>query len=104
MKKFINKLYTLLFGFIASALTAYAQQANSASGLLQTAETQIKSIGTTLLNVASGLIGVVGAIMLVWNFMKRAKGDQQSNDAIMNWGSALLFTALAQQILRVAYF
>ena len=103
MKKFINKLYVLLFGFIASALNMYAQQ-NSASGLLQTAETQIKSIGTTLLNVASGLIGVVGAIMLVWNFMKRAKGDQQSNDAIMNWGSALLFTALALQILRVAYF
>ena len=104
MKKFINKLYVLLFGFIASALNVYAQQGSTASGLLQSASTEIHGIGTMLLNVASGLIGVVGAIMLVWNFMKRAKGDQQSNDAIMNWGSALLFTALALQILRVAYF
>lgn len=100
-KRTITSIAALVF---VGVQQLFAAKTVDASGLLSTTETQITGIGTMLTNVVSALIGIIGIVMLAWNFYKRAKGDQQSNDALMGWGSALLFAALGLQIIKFAFF
>lgn len=102
MKAFIRKA---LLGIAAiSAPVVSSAQTKTAEGILSTAESTIKSAGASVANVISVLIGLIGIIMLGWNFAKRAKGDQQSNDALMNWGSALIISAIFLQVIKAVYF
>ena len=90
------------FAAIAAPVLCFAQ--TDANSILNTATSTMKQAGAGVANVVSVLIGLVGIIMLGWNFAKRAKGDQQSNDALMNWGSALLISAIFLQIIKAVYF
>ena len=99
MKKFYYKFMAIAAGLLLNASLLYSQDV---SNLVNQATTTVKSTGQQIVNLVSAIIGVVGALMLAWNFYKRAKGDQQSNDALMGWGSSLLFAALFLQIIKAA--
>lgn len=94
----------IISGFAAIAIPVLSFAQTDANSILNTATSTMKSAGAGVANVVSVLIGLVGIIMLGWNFAKRAKGDQQSNDALMNWGSALLISAIFLQIIKAVYF
>lgn len=86
---------TLALGYAYDALA----QA-TAEGFINNATSSVKTAARAAINLVSALIGLIGVLMLAWNFMKRAKGDQQSSDALMNWGSSLLFVAIALQAVK----
>lgn len=102
MKKISQKLI-LAVASLAVPVASFAQT-QTVDGLLNQTTTTVRSAGTGVANVVSLLIGLVGIIMLGWNFAKRAKGDQQSNDALMNWGSALIIAAIFLQVIKAVYF
>lgn len=100
MKKHFKKICLVVLA-MAMPLITYAQ---TAENLLNKGTSQVQSIGKTAVTFISYLMGLVGVIMLGWNFYKRAKGDQQSNDALVGWGSALIFAFIMLQIISAAFF
>ena len=100
MKKHFKKICLVVLA-MAMPVIAFAQDAK---GLLDTGRDQVKSLGKSAVSFISILMGLVGVIMLGWNFYKRAKGDQQSNDALVGWGSALIFAFIMLQIINAAFF
>ena len=76
---------------------------NYVNDLFDKANSTVGSAAKRAVTLAGVAIGLIGAIMLVWNFAKKAKGDQQSNDALMNWGGALLGVAVALEVLQLVF-
>lgn len=100
MKHITKKILVAVMAAMAP-VTVFAQ---TADGLLSNATSTVKTAGNNVANLVSALIGLVGVIMLGWNFAKRAKGDQQSNDSLLNWGSALIIAAIFLQVIKSVYF
>lgn len=100
MKHITKKIFVAVMAAMAP-VTVFAQ---TAEGLLSNATSTVKTAGNGVANLVSVLIGLIGIIMLGWNFAKRAKGDQQSNDSLMNWGSALIIAAIFLQVIKAVYF
>ena len=42
--------------------------------------------------------------MLVWNYIKKSKGDGGSNDALAGWGFSLILVAIALQVVKAVFF
>lgn len=90
---------------IASAQGAMAQtRFQGFDKMMDDANTAVTNAANSIINFASILIGVVAVVMLIWNFIKRSKGDQSSNDALASWGFGLLFAALGLQVVRFIFF
>lgn len=105
MSKFFNKILVATAAAIAVAQSATAQtRFQSFDKMMDDANTAVTNAATSIINFASILIGVVAVVMLIWNFVKRSKGDQSSNDALASWGFGLLFAALGLQVVRFIFF
>lgn len=87
----------------AQTFTASAQF-KGASQILDTATQEIGNTANSLLNLISILVGVVAIVMLVWNYIKKSKGDGGSNDALAGWGFSLIFVAIALQVVKAIFF
>lgn len=59
-------------------------------GALQSVVSTFQSGLKTMFTILRMMMGISGAIMLVWNFYQRSKNDGQSNDKLLGWGIALL--------------
>ena len=89
----------------AQTFTASAQGGfKSATEILNTATTEIGNTANSLLNLVSILVGVVAIVMLIWNYIKKSKGDGGSNDALAGWGFSLIFVAIALQVVKAVFF
>lgn len=90
----------------AQTFTASAQAGTfkSATDILNTATQEIGNTANSLLNLISILVGVVAIVMLVWNYIKKSKGDGGSNDALAGWGFSLIFVAIALQVVKAVFF
>lgn len=102
MKKFYYKFMAIAAGLLLNASLLFAQK--DAAGIIDSATKTMTGVGNSIITLVQVIIGVVGALMLAWNFYKRAKGDQQSNDALMGWGASLIFAALFLQVIKAAFF
>lgn len=74
-------------------------QTFDANSKITSMTSDLKTIGKNVISLVSVLVGVVGAIMLVWNYFRRAKGEGQGNDALGSWGWGLLFTFIFLQLI-----
>ena len=89
----------------AQTITASAQGGfKSATEILNTATDEIGRTATSLLNLVSILVGVIAIVMLIWNYIKKSKGDGGSNDALAGWGFSLIFVAIALQVVKAVFF
>lgn len=70
-----------------------------AAAKISSMTSDLRTIGRQVITLVSVLIGIVGAIMLVWNYFKRAKGEGQGNDALGSWGWGLIFTFIFLQLI-----
>ena len=100
MKKF-KKIAASVAASMAAApafaqYKGFTEMASSAEGVFRDALIPI-------INIASIVIGVVAVIMLIWNYIKRSKGDGQGNDAMASWGFSLIFAILALQIVKIVF-
>lgn len=87
-----------LFEFAASAQTF------DGAGKLDTAKEQMLTMGKTVMDLASIATGIIGAILVAWNYFKRGKGDGQSNDSLASllWGTAIVIILF--QIIKMVFF
>lgn len=88
---------------VAPVVAALAQSTNYVNDLFDKANSTVTSAAKRAVTLAGVAIGLIGAVMLVWNFAKKAKGDQQSNDALMNWGGALLGVAIGLELINLVF-
>lgn len=102
MKKFTTKFLVAAAAALGAAQTASAQYTDFNSMMTQ-ANTTMASAAGVIINFASILIGLVGIVMLIWNFIKRSKNDASSNDALLGWAIGLLFAALGLQVVRIVF-
>lgn len=86
---------------VAPVVDALSQ--NYVNDLFDKANSTVGSAAKRAVTLAGVAIGLIGAVMLVWNFAKKAKGDQQSNDALMNWGGALLGVAIGLELINLVF-
>jgi hypothetical protein len=70
---------------------------------LQKVERQLSTVVGDIIDIASIFAGIVGVILLVWNFFKRGKGDGQSNDALASVAWSMLFVVIGIQIIKVLF-
>ena len=102
IQKSLKRLYfvasLLLFEFAASAQTF------DGAGKLNNAKTTMLTLGKTVMDIASIATGIIGAILIAWNYFKRGKGDGQSNDSLASllWGTAIVIILF--QIVKVVFF
>lgn len=82
---------------------AQAQSYTDLNSAITQATNSLGQVGGKIVNFASLIIGLVGAGMLVWAFIKKAKGDPQSHDALFNWGLTLLAAIAVLQVLKAIY-
>lgn len=87
---------------VLSAHSAFAQY-TSFNDMADKAQGVFQSALTPIINIASIVIAVVAVIMLIWNYIKRSKGDGQGNDALASWGFSLIFAVLALQLVKVVF-
>ena len=105
MKKLFTKMSAAAVALTATALSASAQtQFGGFNKMINDANQTVTDAGVVIINFASILIGVIGAVMLIWNFIKRSKNDASSNDALVGWGFGLLFACLGLQVIRFIFF
>ena len=110
IRRHARRIPVLALAAVSSAEYAMAQSntGRAASGSdfqqLKNIEDSLKNAGGRVVSIVSIMIGLVGVIMLAWVFYKRSKGDQQSNDALMGWGVALIFAMIMLQIVRAIFF
>ena len=102
MKPLTKKILTV-GAMVAVCSVACLAQDITASGALDKAESTIRGIGGQFLRVMKYIVGLVGAALLVWAFIKKAKGDQGGNDAIMNWGVTLIIVFFAFEVLSAIF-
>lgn len=101
----LKKLILPAAAVIAAAQSAAAQtRFQGFDKMMDDANSAVTNAANSIINFASILIGVVAVVMLIWNFIKRSKGDQSSNDALASWGFGLLFAALGLQVVRFIFF
>ena len=99
MKKHLKKVYLTLILALTPAVE-FVASAQDAEIFLNNATSTVKTAAKAAVDLVSAIIGLVGILMLAWNFYKRAKGDQQSNDALMGWGAALIVAVIFLQIIK----
>lgn len=63
----------------------------------------LKTTVTSIINVVSIILAVVGVVMLAWTYYRRTKGDGQSNDAMAGWLIAMVFVILGIQIIKLLF-
>lgn len=101
MKKFVSKLTLLAASVIMTAQAASAQtQFQGFNIMVDDANRSITDSLANIINFASIVIGVVAAVMLIWNYIKRSKNDASSNDALASWGFGLLYALLGLQVIK----
>ena len=83
--------------------TMYAQDSFNAQSKLRDVKTQLTNVVGNIIDIASIFAGIVGVILLVWNFFKRGKGDGQSNDALASVAWSMLFVVIGIQIVKVLF-
>ena len=100
-KELIKRLYLaaslFLFEFTASAEF-------DGAGKLNTAKSTMLTLGKTVMDIASVVTGIIGAILIAWNYFKRGKGDGQSNDSLASllWGTGIVIILF--QVVKVVFF
>ena len=99
MKKHLKKIYCFLLLSFAPVVE-FVASAQDAKSFLDTATNQVTGAAQAAIDFVSAIIGLVEVFMLGWNFYKRAKGDTQSQDSLVNWGSALIFSVILLQIIK----
>lgn len=96
-RKAIRMALVALLMLSAVALSAQ----NSASQMLNTAYTEVKGTVTTIVNIASLIIGIVGVVSLIVAYSKHTKGDPSSADSLMKVGFGLLIVIVLMQVIRM---
>lgn len=86
--------------FVSIASLAQDVTLNSA---LEATERVLSQNATSIINVISLIIGIVGVAMLAWQGAKYLKGDGNSNDALMKVGSGLLIIAVLLEIIKAVF-
>lgn len=95
---------TIMCGTLAliNAPAIFAQQNyKEFSSLLDGITQEAGKWTNSLLNLISVIVGLIGIVMLVWNYIKANKSDGQSNDAMISWGWRLIFVFAAIQLIKV---
>lgn len=82
--------------------TMYAQNFN-AQAKLNSVKGELTKVVGNIIDIASIFAGIIGVILLVWNFFKRGKGDGQSNDALASVAWSMLFVVIGIQIVKVLF-
>lgn len=100
MKKYLLKAHRHIAVAVAVLFPYVLMAQKSAEQVLSTTQSQLKTIGTSLLNVISMVAGIVGLVMLIPNGYKYLKGDPSSNDALMKVGAGLLLIVILMQIIK----
>lgn len=87
----------------AGTIAAHAAGEFNAESMINTMTDTVEKVAKRIVNLISVLIGLVGAIMLAWNYYRRSKGDGQSNDALASWGIGLLVAMIFLQVIKVVF-
>ncbi len=80
---------------------AYAQMISSDS-FLSSVESTLKSSSNSIANIVSIIIGLVGIVMLAWQWFRYNKGEQQTNDSLVKIGGGLVIVVILFQIIKAA--
>lgn len=99
-KIFIVAAFCVAFLFMTGELSMFAQTAAEA---LQQTEATLRGIGGTLMTVLQLICGLIGGVMLIWNFAQRSKNDGQSNDKIFGWAIALLAAMIGLYVIKTVF-
>ena len=92
-------LTLLLFcGMFTSAL------AQSASAALQSADSIVSGLKDTAFHLVMGVIGIIGAFLLIWQGSKAMKGDPQTKDSLLAFGGAVVIIVVFLEILKILFF
>ena len=98
-KKIGTKAFAAVMALCA-AQQALAQDFNFQT-MATTATDELKNTIAPIISIVKYLVLLIGVVMLVWNYIKRAKNDGQGNDALVSWGFGLIFVFVAIQIIQV---
>lgn len=104
MKMKTRKKLIATVAAVAAASTGASAQGISVEEAASTIQATLSTIVDPLFSILSWLLGLIGAVMLVWAYIKRSKADQGSNDAMMNWGWGLIIAVAGLQIIKAVFF
>lgn len=106
MKRFFKKASERFFTALAAMMVAgqaFAQSEFNFETMANDATTALNSTLKPIINIVQMIIALIAVVMLVWNYIKRAKNDGQSNDALAAWGFSLLIALAGLQVVKMVF-
>ena len=103
-KELIKKTsLTAIMLLVGVVVFAQLKDFNGTSALNEAGK-KINEMGKIVMNIASVATGIIGAILIAWNYFKRGKGDGQSNDSLASllWGTGIVIILF--QVVKVVFF
>lgn len=101
MKKFLLSVHRYLAVALVMFLPQVMMAQKTAEQVLSTTQSTLKGLATSLMNVLSIVLGLVGLVMLIPNGYRYLKGEPTSQDALMKVGAGLLIIVILMQVIKV---
>lgn len=101
MKKIIQKVGMATLGAFAPAIGAMASfKSVNLDNALQQVDNTLSNSATVgrFINIATGIVFIIGIVLVAWGYASRGKGDGQSNDKMINAG---IYAIIAVAIIQV---
>ena len=97
-----KKVSAILTFAAVRGISLFAQDFDPAAKLTA-GVSQVKTMAKTLSTYASIFLFIVGAILVVWAFFRRNKGDGQANDSLASllWGIGIVLVIML--LLRIFF-
>lgn len=96
-ESFLNYATSIIVMTFAS-LPAHA--ASGQEDLLSKISQELSTLGSTIISIVQVGIGIVGAGLMIWAYVKRGKGEGQSNEALIGWFVGLVVALLGLQLIK----
>lgn len=96
-----NRLKRLSAAALAAAAPAIARaQSNSVSSMLNTMNTEAKSLGQQIVNVVSVVIGIAAAVLLIMIFIESNKAQSNSKDSLIRLFAVMIVSFVALELIK----